>query len=393
MKVTISVGGRFHAFYLANQLQKRGHLQKLITSYPKFETVKYGIPKKKINSIIIKEILQRGWSKLPDSVNKIYNPTSFINETFDKLASRKITKTDLFVGWSTKSLYTMRKAKDLGATTVLERGSSHRRYQEQILKEEYDKLGISHTVGLEKVAKKELKEYEEADYIEVPSTFVKRTFIDKGFPEEKIILGFRGVDLSEFKQIDKNDDVFRVVFAGGMNLRKGVPYLLRAFSELNLPNSELILLGSKDNDIKSFFQKYNVKSGDKPSVGNREILHLGHKPQNELYKYYSQGSVFVMPSIEEGLAGVQPQAMACGLPLICTTNTGGEDLIRDGKDGFVIPIRDVDSLKEKLTFMYENPKKCKEMGQSAKDRITSRFTWDDYGEKITKKYKSILNKD
>ncbi|MFB6212410.1 MAG: glycosyltransferase family 1 protein, partial [Candidatus Magasanikbacteria bacterium] len=59
-KVTISVGGRFHAFNLAHQLTKRGHLQNLITSYPKFETVKYGVPKSKIDSILIKEILERG---------------------------------------------------------------------------------------------------------------------------------------------------------------------------------------------------------------------------------------------------------------------------------------------------------------------------------------------
>ena len=87
---------------------------------------------------------------------------------------------------------------------------------------------------------------------------------------------------------------------------------------------------------------------------------------------------------------VQPQAMACGLPVICTANTGGEDIVRDGKDGFVIPIRDVGKLKEKLTYLYENPDVCKQMGQSAKERVSAGFTWDDYGEKIIKEYKRIL---
>ena len=96
-------------------------------------------------------------------------------------------------------------------------------------------------------------------------------------------------------------------------------------------------------------------------------------------------------SIEEGLALVQPQAMACSLPVICTTNTGGEDIIRDGKDGFVIPIRDMDALKEKLVYLYENSGTLKEMGKSAKKRVSSGFTWDDYGDRIIKEYKRILS--
>jgi len=89
---------------------------------------------------------------------------------------------------------------------------------------------------------------------------------------------------------------------------------------------------------------------------------------------------------------VQPQARACGLPVICTTNTGGEDIVRDGKDGFVIPIRDVEKLKEKLVYLYENPEICWKMGESAKQRVSQGFTWDDYGDKIIKLYADILNR-
>lgn len=65
MKVTVVVGGRFHAFDLAKQLLKRNYLERLITSYPKFEVVKHGIPCNKTSSIFIKEVLQRSWQKLP----------------------------------------------------------------------------------------------------------------------------------------------------------------------------------------------------------------------------------------------------------------------------------------------------------------------------------------
>jgi len=399
MKVIISVGGRFHAFYLAQQLLKRGYLDKLITSYPKFETVKYGIPKGKIESILIKEILQRGWSKLPQFCRNLYNPQFFISDLYDRLAVKKIVKSDIFVGWSSFSLHSLRKAKKLGALTILERDSSHIIYQNEVLRKEYKEFGVKPHLAHLKIIEKELKEYEEADYISIPSLFVKRTFLEYGVPENKLIQVPYGVDLAQFRQIPKNDNVFRIIFAGGMTLRKGVHYLLQAFSELNLPNSELMLIGSMNDEMKPFFKKYqggyqirNKYESTKLGKGKSNIKYIGHAPQRELYKYYSQGSVFAIMSIEEGLAMVQPQAMACGLPVICTTNTGGENIVRDGKDGFVIPIRDVEKLKEKLVYLYENPEICWKMGESAKQRVSRGFSWDDYGDKIIKLYADILNR-
>lgn len=379
MKVIVSVGGRFHAFYLAQQLLKRGYLKRLITSYPKFEVKKYGIPPERVKSIIIKEIMHRGWSHLPRFLRKIYNPQFFISETFDKLAARKLDACDICVAFSNFALHTNRRAKELGAVTIVQRGSAHMLYQQKILKEEYEKLGLKYNKTHPRILEKELMEYEEADYIFVPSIFAKRTFLEKGIPEEKLIHASYGIDLSEFNQIPKEDNIFRVVFAGGMSLQKGVHYLLQAFSELKLPNSELILLGSITEEIKPFFKKYEGT-----------FKWLGHKPQRELHRYYSQGSVFVLSSIQDGFGMVMTQAMACGLPLISTVNTGGPDLIEDGKEGFIIPIRDVEAIKERILFFYENPDICKQMGQAAKNRVQEGFSWDDYGKQIVREYRRIL---
>ena len=169
MKIIISVGGRFHAFNLAKQLLKRGFLEHLITSYPKFEVKKYGIPSNKIKSVFIKEILERSWSKAPSFLRRLYNPQFFISDLFDRLASRKVKKTDIFIGWSSKSLHCLRKAKKMGTITVLERGSSHMLEQQRILNEEYDKFGLKVQLAHPKIIEKELKEYEEADYISIPS--------------------------------------------------------------------------------------------------------------------------------------------------------------------------------------------------------------------------------
>ncbi|MEK9154596.1 MAG: glycosyltransferase family 4 protein [Patescibacteria group bacterium] len=391
MKITISVAGRFHLFNLAQQLLKKNYLGQLITSYPKFEVVKYGIPREKINSVIIKEIIERGWRKLPGFLRNIYNPQYFIHEMFDFIASFYLKKgADIVI---VSGLRTLKKAKKLGAITIGERGSSHILYQDKILREEYEKYGIKirpFMLPHQKIIKNELKTYEELDYISIPSSFVRRTFLEYGIPENKLIQVPYGVDLSQFRQIPKNDDVFRVIFAGGMSLRKGVHYLLQAFSEIDLPNSELVLIGSLNEEIKPFFKKYSVSSVERFGAREGKIKYLGHIPQKELYKYYSQGSVFAIMSIEEGLAMVQPQVMACGLPVICTTNTGGEDIVRDGIDGFVIPIRDIGALKEKLIYFYKNPEICRRMGQSAKERVRNNFTWDKYGEKMIEEYKRIL---
>jgi glycosyltransferase involved in cell wall biosynthesis len=86
---------------------------------------------------------------------------------------------------------------------------------------------------------------------------------------------------------------------------------------------------------------------------------------------------------------VIPQAMACGLPVICTTNTGGEDIARNGQDGFIVPIKDVDAIKEKILYLYEHPQEREAMGQSARQRVEKGFSWDDYGNRITEKYSRI----
>jgi hypothetical protein len=138
----ISVGGRFHAFNLAQQLLKHNCLHKLITSYPAFEVRKYGIPSEKIASAVMKEILSRGWVKLPVWIKDLHNPQLFIHNLYDRQAMKKIEPTDIFVGWSSLALHSLRRARQLGAITIVERGSSHMLYQTQILKEEFANLGL-----------------------------------------------------------------------------------------------------------------------------------------------------------------------------------------------------------------------------------------------------------
>ena len=80
MRVTISLMGRFHAFNLAHELERQGHLERLITSYPRFETMKYGVSREHICSLLLNEILNRGWRQAPDLVKAHYNAQYLLHE-------------------------------------------------------------------------------------------------------------------------------------------------------------------------------------------------------------------------------------------------------------------------------------------------------------------------
>jgi glycosyltransferase involved in cell wall biosynthesis len=380
MRVTVSVGGRFHAFDLAAQLHRRGHLDRLITSYPKFKAAQWGLPPGRIASILSHEVLNRAVHWLFGGGLRTLSVQQRLMDRYDRLAARAIPQgTGVFVGWSGMSLRSLRRAKSLGAVTVVERGSTHIQFQKRILDEERDRWSAGMDSVHPRSVDRELEEYAEADFIAIPSSFVRRTFLDAGVPPAKLIQVPYGVDLSQFRPAPKADNVFRVIFCGGLTLRKGVHYLLRAFAELDLPRAELWLVGPVRPEIEPFLSRY---------AGANTVV-MGAIAQSELHRSYSQGSVFVLPSIEEGLAMVIPQAMACGLPVICTKNTGGEDIVRDRVDGLVIPARDVDALKAAIQFLFDSPAACRGMGSEALGRVKSAYTWDHYGEAIIAEYARI----
>lgn len=381
--ITVSTKGRFHAFDLARELQSAGCLRHLITSLPAWYAARFGVDKRRVTSLVPVEILDRTLARIPRIVKAGLNPQYFVSDTYDKLAALRLHDPGkIFVGWSSFSLHTLRKARSRGAVIVVERGSSHIEYQRDILAEEYRRFGVISSLPHPQVVEKELAEYAEADFIAVPSRFVCDTFRAKGFPEEKLIHVPYGVDTLKFSPLGKQDSIFRIIYCGGITVRKGVHYLLRAFAELRLPGAELWLIGALSEESRAVL-------GPHLSPG---VRHLGPFPQPELAKYYSQGSVFCMPSIEEGLAMVQAQAMACGLPVICTTNTGGGDIVRDGIDGYVIPIRDVGAIKEKILGLYEDPEKRCYMAQSARKRVETGFSWGDYGKAVLKAYVRALHR-
>jgi glycosyltransferase involved in cell wall biosynthesis len=383
VKATISVKGRFHAFDLAAQLEARGCLAQLITSYPKFAVARYGIPRRRVSSLVADELLERAWQRLPARLRDRADPQLFFYEHYERRAAERLRPgADVFVGWSGASLAALRRAREFGMLTVVERGSSHILVQRELLREEYERFGLPLRFAHPGIVDKELAEYEEADYVAIPSSFVRRSFVERGLPEAKLIQLPYGVSLEGFSPTPRQDAVYRVLHCGAVSLRKGCHYLLQAFHELALADAELWMVGPVAPEMRPFQEHYASPS----------IVFHGPRPQAELHDYYGRCSVFCLASIEEGFAMVIPQAMACGLPVIITENTGGGDVVREGVEGHLVPIRDVEALKRRILELYEDRERCATMGTAARERVSRGLSWDDYGKGIVEAYRGALER-
>jgi glycosyltransferase involved in cell wall biosynthesis len=228
-----------------------------------------------------------------------------------------------------------------------------------------------------KLERKE-QEIKLADHIFVPSSFVQTSLLDAGIKQEIISVIPFGAPVDYFHPQSKVDKVFRVLFVGRVGPRKGVHYLLQAWQELSLPKAELMLVGINEFP-EGWLNQY--------TEGIRYIPSLPHASLNN---YYSSANILVIPSLVEGLALVQLEAMACGIPLITTPNAGGSDIVTDGKEGFIIPIRNVEVLKEKLEWCYRHPLELAEMGRAARQRA-EQLSWNLYRQRLVSQVQEILS--
>lgn len=270
------------------------------------------------------------------------------------------------------ALETLHEARRLGVPAVLDRTNSHIVYQQDLVNEEYRSLGmVERRWHSDAVIARGLAEYQEADRIVTLSSFARRSFLEKGFDAERVLLVPSGADLAAFSPGAKRDEVFRVIYCGAAAVKKGTHYLLEAFERLALPRAELWLIGPVFEEMRPVLSRYEGSFTLKGVVAHDRLADL-----------YRAGSVYVQPSLEEGLAKVILEAMACGLPVVATTNTGAEDVVREGLDGFVVPIRDPDAIADRLSRLAEDQNLQRRMGASAADRVAQGFSWHDYGDRM-----------
>jgi starch synthase len=396
-KVTIVVGGRWHAFDLAVGLKKLGFLHRLITNYPWYKVKKWGLDYDDVVTLPLSGVINHFVQRYSSERLRVRSQHR-IHSLFARSASNYLSGADIVDGLSSFALPSIRVCKRLGTPFVLQRLSSHIETQSEILSNERRAFGINGAFTHKSIVEMELAEYSTADAIVVPSQFAYRTFLDRGVSASRLHRNPFGVDQSIFRPRGKLDqgENFTVIYAGTLGYRKGLHYLLEGFRKAGVPNSKLLLVGGTTDETARILRC--------PPEGT---IRVGHVPQSQLVNYYVKAHAFVMASVEEGLAMVQVQALACGLPLICTENTGGEDLlqmvdplgspanepggIRRYAAGFVIPIRDPSAIAHCIKRLAQDKTLRASQSQAALAIRKSALDWSDYASRAAKIYESVLN--
>lgn len=348
--------------------------------------------------------LQYWWKqKRAKNIDELHHVFAEGGKNFcEKIIKTEIGKPDIIYGFQSASLELFKYAKEKGIKCILEQTIAPQKIQRKLLKEE-----VEHWPGWQDdldfpqendpLAEREEAEWQLADLILAGSEFVVGGLKELSVSEDKCRVVPYGVSLEQFQPTKPTlllEDTYpttpsslkregqgkggktigkpisrplRVLFIGEVGLRKGVPYLLEALQILNSKNIEARLIGkiSIPREIVKKYQKY--------------AQFMGTIPRNQIHEHYAWSDVLVLPSICEGSATVTYEALASGIPVVCTPTTGS--IVRDGVDGHIVPIRNRDAIVEVLENYLKNPEVLRKEKESAiKER--NRVGVDEYGRRL-----------
>ncbi len=225
------------------------------------------------------------------------------------------------------------------------------------------------------------RELAATDAFLIPSEFVRRSLAYSGVPDGKIYKVPYGANLNmgaeKTGRIATGAVTF--LFVGQCVYRKGINYLLKAFSELAPQQVKLILVGGVDESAK-YFRHY---------ADCAQIEFCGHVTHDRMRQFYAESDVFIFPSLAEGMTLAGLEAMGCGLPIICTSHSGVDELVVEGENGFIIPICDCEAIKEKALWFVSNRERIPAMGEKAR-QAAAQYTWEKYSANVVKAVEAIL---
>jgi alpha-maltose-1-phosphate synthase len=376
MQIIQAVFGVFHHFELAHQLHRRNHLRRIYSTWPWARLKREGLPHSLVRTfplIHTTDYLLRRTRFYSSTLESRFGKWN--SDAFDAWTRRRIEPCDAFIAISGAGLTTGPLVQSRGGKFICDRGSTHQRFQDEILAGEHRRWGVPYNAPPDHILRREEAIYNVADAITVPSTVALRSFLAQGIAADKVHIIPYGVRLDRFAPTGTPPtDSFEVLFAGQISLRKGVPYLLEAFARLRHPHKRLTMVGTVQDDIRSLLPKFPTE----------HVTFTGNIPQPELAARMSRSHVLALPSVEEGLALVQGQAMSCGCPVVATLATGAEDLFTDGREGFIVPDRDTDALANRLQQLADDPALRERMSVASLERVKTLGGWDHYGDQWDK---------
>ncbi len=391
MKLHLHIGPGHHDKILREQLEKHDVDFTYSEHHPKFH---FSASENKARKVLFT-------SKIYELVNWLVwglsNRLGFLRKynkhymitypLYDKIAAKHLSDNcKLLFCWPQVSLSFMREAKKRQKKVILDYPIPHINTWQKLLKEEGELNGANspHSLFSEGMTARMNKEIELADYISVPSQFVKQSFIENSVAESKLIFNSYGIDTKLFtlKEHKEADGKLKVIFVGSIEFRKGVQYLLKAFASLPKDQFELRLVGTVHNDFRSTADQYR---------SYENIVWLGQLPKQKTAVELRSADVMVMPSILEGLSLTILESMASGTPVVSTTNAGGVGVIDHEVDGWIVPIRNPAEIVKHLKWCSDNRKLVIAMGRQARQKVLKNYDIENYGERFIKKVYNLIN--
>jgi glycosyltransferase involved in cell wall biosynthesis len=308
----------------------------------------------------------------------------------DRIVARRLEslvgKIDIIHTWPSGALETLKAAKKLGIPTVLERTNAHTRFAFDAVREESDRLGVTLPPGDEyfyrdDVLAKEEEEFQTTDYLLCPSDFVVKTFVDAGFPREKLLRHIYGVDETTFypnKGERAPGGEFTMLFVGVAAVRKGVHFALEAWLKSPASKKGKFLI------VGDFLPAYAEKLSS--MLSHPSVKVLGHI--EDVPGLMRNCDILVLPSIEEGFARVVTEAMASGcVPLASDACT---ELCRQMETGLVHRVGDVVTLSEQITMVYEDRVLLERLRRNGLSTVPD-MTWPASGRRLLEAYVQAID--
>jgi glycosyltransferase involved in cell wall biosynthesis len=288
---------------------------------------------------------------------------------------RKIDNCDAVYAYEDAAFESFEAARDRGFKRFYDLPIAYWETTQSLLREEAERYPdweptLGGTRDSDEKLSRKTRELNLAQLVICPSRFVLESLPAAARAQKECIIAPFGspiVDLN--KNPKRNPRRLRVLFAGALTQRKGLADVFEAMKLVGSNSVELVVMGSLLRPIGWYRDQFADFTYETP------------RPHGEVLRLMQSCDVFVLPSIVEGRALVQQEAMACGLPVIATKNAGADDAIVNGETGFLVPIRSPGALAEKINWCAANRSIVDGMGIAARKRA-SEFTWRAYGESI-----------
>jgi alpha-maltose-1-phosphate synthase len=305
------------------------------------------------------------------------------NLSFQKrIPAKVIHDASLVMGFDGSSVVLVERSRKAGKPFCLNQSIGHPLSMARVfskIKEQYPEWEMDVRPKQAEFIEFEATEHRLADVIVVPSKFVASTLIENGVEAAKLAIVPFGTDTEFFKPtIDRPSNPQSVfLFVGSLNARKGMPVLLNAWRRLNPSHCQLLIAGYGE------IPDHEIRKGIPDSVRI-----LGRKNRNELKELLDRADVFLFPSYFEGLAQVQIEAQAMGVPVVGTRASGAEDLVENGINGIIIPEGSEEDLMEAIERFLLRPHLALEMRENTLNRRKT-LSWNDHGHELVKVFEKL----